>query len=197
MLSVTHMLIAEKIYYSMRHELDLPVNREMLRYGSIIPDLYPSMFKMPHDIQGSRDFLTFCIDTLSEKELPRGKKDWDRFSWRLGIIIHFVSDYFCRAHNEKSMKGILAHFMYERKLSGYFKKHIGRLDFSGKFKSGDTCGQKSIFEYIGLEWAKYSRLSKCMHDDMFFSLKVSLGVAVYIANSCALRSGEALMRKSA
>lgn len=111
MLTATHIRIGNYIYHRLKNEYGLYLSKKSLIYGSVKPDFMKN--KVPHYIDKSINYIEKEIEILLSQSM-----DKKEFSRRLGMIIHYISDYFCRAHNTSYYKNnIIAHLKYERRLS--------------------------------------------------------------------------------
>jgi hypothetical protein len=163
--------------------LNIAIDQKWLLNGSIVPDIHPFMMFIPHTKDKSLRIVQKNMDWLIERGIPNNKKDIEKFSYKLGIIIHFVSDYFCKAHNERKYDNLLIHYLYERKLKEYCTKHIkGSKPLKQVSKIKDWQLQGSIMEFIDEKHAEYNSLERGISDDMAYSLGVSTEVALCIVS---------------
>lgn len=113
MLTMTHIKLANYIYYIFKQQYGIRLNKKNLIYGSIKPDFMKN--KVPHYIDKSIDYIDKEIESLIDDS---NKISIKVFSRRLGMIMHYISDYFCRAHNtEYYRKNLVAHLKYEKRLA--------------------------------------------------------------------------------
>ncbi|MCX7921421.1 MAG: zinc dependent phospholipase C family protein [Clostridia bacterium] len=184
MLSATHKLIAKRVYEALKNELNVCVDLKSLCYGSIAPDIYPSMMILPHSKEGSLEFLHKNIEWLMEQPIPENKRDMKNFSFRLGIIVHFISDYFCSAHNEAKYNNLINHFIYERALKKVFARRMEKHSVKPPYawwSMGDIKG------FIESNHREYTSAKKSMYGDMVHSLNNSIIVSLKIVSGCMER----------
>jgi hypothetical protein len=181
MFAATHKLIASKVYEEVEFQYGFMLDSRSFLFGSIAPDLYPSMLLMDHDTTGSIGLVHEYIDILSNGNLPETQKEVREFSFRLGVVIHFVSDYFCRAHNDKRYKNMLLHFIYEGKLNSLFKRSINTEKYYG-VEYPETYGDAK--HYIEEAHQQYILREENMVDDLVYSVGVSTAVAEMVAACC-------------
>lgn len=113
MLKVSHMRIARETLNKIESHIDWKINRKAYILGSIIPDLNCA-------------FPTHTINnTLNRfrKRLIRMDNTGSNFikSFTLGIITHYICDYFCYAHNLNFPNP--KHAVYERVMRAHIRKH--------------------------------------------------------------------------
>lgn len=190
MFSATHKQIAAKVFEELKSELDVVLDYDSLLFGSIAPDIYPSMLLMSHWKEGSIDLVHKHIDWLTANMLPDSSKSMEKFSFRLGIVIHFISDYFCKAHNEKRYNNLLIHFVYENKLRIYFEKRLKESTNSDIIKVTNWKMITDIKDYIEIKIKEYNSLKRSLINDFTYSLNVSTAVALSILAICMANSNE-------
>ena len=99
-----HYRIAKKISAEIK-ELGFHLHERSFLLGNLFPDLIHSYFWCRHEYPVSRDFL--------RRKIERLKKHPVFFSFQLGILTHYISDYFCFPHSKVFDKGIFHHIIYE------------------------------------------------------------------------------------
>lgn len=118
----SHLLVARKAvdFLGIRG-----MHRLMFYFGSLYPDLVPSMFTKTH---------TF------ENWYPWVEKRWGSASYFTeGRLLHFCCDFFTRVHNEGKYLSI-SHARYEKDLRDYLKANsvVPRLNMSNSLKNLHT-----------------------------------------------------------
>lgn len=117
----THKILANNILEQASEENSYLIDRKKFIWGNIKPD-YVSKYKLKkHFYDESIEMIIYKIkylSSLSENDINYilGKK---KFSAELGVICHFLCDYFCLAHNKrwKFKNHFKKHVSYEKKLS--------------------------------------------------------------------------------
>jgi len=105
----THILISNILYKYLSKQIDFKLNRLAFAYGNIKPDFIDRDIKRPHTLKES----LHCVNKYSEK-LMRENISIKEFSISLGVICHYMSDYFCLYHREgNDKKGFFEHILYE------------------------------------------------------------------------------------
>lgn len=98
------------------------VNRIAYLFGNIAPDLncvYPA-----HRLKTTEKRFYKRLKRIEKSDTNLIK------SFTLGVITHYICDYFCYAHNIESLG--VPHKKYETNLYNYYESHINEL---GKFSS--------------------------------------------------------------
>lgn len=118
----SHIKIANYIYDRIDRNEKRNINRFMFILGSIAPDLkiarHPK-FKIYND----------SIELIESKMIDIEELGKNKFSYRLGIIVHYITDYFCLAHNLKNTLKTRTHLLYEFRLARAMKKYIATHEF--------------------------------------------------------------------
>lgn len=99
---------------------ELVKHRKAFLIGSILPDCIPSFITRRHTVEETFDIF--------KEELTKIIEDYDwsqgitsEFSRRLGIITHYLADYFTFPHNKTYTGTMREHINYEIKLMKYLK----------------------------------------------------------------------------
>jgi len=122
----THKILANTIFIQVSKENRYLIDRKKFIWGNIKPD-YVSKYKLKkHYYTESIDMVLYKIEYLSSLSEEKIKLDYGikRFSAELGVICHFLCDYFCLAHNKRweFKSHFKKHVSYEKELSKYAKK---------------------------------------------------------------------------
>lgn len=181
MLSASHELIAQEVYKVIETELYVSLDYSNLLNGSTLPDRHVSMAFLPHCKKESFNYVKKLIKKLAASSIPCSEADFSLFSLNLGIVIHFISDYFCAYHNGAKYFNPLTHYIYEFKLERLFRNY---------FRS-DLCLKRvgieivtDMEEFIEKQHNEYNRAVKSMQADILYSIHVSAVIALYIVSAC-------------
>ena len=106
-------------------ELGWQIHRKLFLFGNLFPDLIHSYLWCRHEYQHSREYVRKKLDVL--KKRPR------LFSFHLGILTHYICDYFCYPHSVCFDKGLVQHILYEirqKSPKSYIKTKLNITAFS-------------------------------------------------------------------
>ena len=124
--------------------------------GSILPDLTPKMITSPHEFQTSYEELQGRIHTLLQDAGTGDYKERVLFR-RMGVVMHYLADYFTFPHNKIYPGGFKEHCAYEEHL-----KHELRAFLKTEApKALNECwhrqfaSQEALFDYIQKMHDKY------------------------------------------
>ena len=86
-------------------ELGFHIHEGLFLLGNLFPDLVYSFLWRRHEYQYTREYVRRKMRVLKNKP-------W-LFSFHLGILAHYICDYFCYPHSNCYEKGLIQHILYE------------------------------------------------------------------------------------
>ena len=127
MLMQSHKIIAHHIHKNISSRLSVDLNKSFITYGAIVPDIAPLLAARKHYKKQSFDFVLDLIQELIADGLHENAISINKFSSKLGIISHFLSDFFCLPHHNREYyhDKLIKHLSYEKKLHEYFTYYNG------------------------------------------------------------------------
>lgn len=144
----THKTLGENIMKHANSKSIYLLSRKKFIWGNIKPDCTPKYKRMKHYYDESIDMVIENIQYLSSLKLEDiyYKMTIGKFSEELGVICHFLCDFFCAPHyyrwEFKSTKAVKHHMLYEQKLSKLAK------EYKPKFVINTTITPENIREFI-------------------------------------------------
>jgi len=183
----THALMAQIIYRIVNNDhSSLDLNYKSFRHGCIRPDFIPKPLKVPNYKRKSFEYLLSKIEKIQQEFLPDSDKNLKRFSVKLGIITHYLADYFCLAHNDPKYNFFPLHFAYEKKLSQQFSqlnetslKIIQDRCFS-TINENNVTRANWLGDYINKKHQEYLDCPETLSKDTMYSLEVCLTAILVI-----------------
>lgn len=168
-------------------------NHKMAFYlGSILPDLNPGMVREPHEFSVTYGKLQESIYQVIE---DGAKDDYkERVMWRrLGVIMHYLADYFTFPHNTSYEGNLKDHCLYERDMKYWMRDYVRTPEAMVIFRRQRTEAAKirdvdELFGYIEDTHWEYMRASHTAEDDCRWIL--SLCSTVLIAVAAMIREGQ-------
>jgi len=117
---IMHLLFSYNMRRIIRKHSGVKLNLLGFMYGNILPDI-KAIYK-PHRISESLPFVVKRAKVLMKEPYQTGS----RYSWsrKLGIITHYLSDYFCYAHQDHYDKGLGRHMLYEMRMISKYRKGL-------------------------------------------------------------------------
>lgn len=128
MLMNTHMMIANNILNEANGKKVYLINRKRFIWGNVKPDCASKYKLQKHYYDESIDMILDKIEFLSSMSISDLYYDYgkNKFSEELGVVCHFLCDFFCVPHNQRwefkiAMK---KHVLYEKRLAKVAKSFI-------------------------------------------------------------------------
>ena len=113
LISGTHRMIGAAIGQHLNALFIGQVMQEEFESGCVKPDFDFTYFNVPHYKDKSLEFVLQILNKLASEPTPVKGTALKKYSTQLGVAMHFISDYFCYAHNHKKFDFIPAHLQYE------------------------------------------------------------------------------------
>jgi len=144
------------------------------KFGNLAPDLVPTFITKRHEINSTFDIVEKKINRIVEtydysKGLTRlHTKD-------LGVIIHYIADYFTFPHNETYTGTLKEHCTYEKELKYALNAYVKRIDIAD---DSDVSHQSTsdICEYIRECHTKYKCQLQNLQNDCRHIVQVCANV---------------------
>lgn len=177
MITNTHLLISKIIYNYCSEKLNVKLSKWHFAYGNIKPDFVKDNSKYCHCMNES-------INMVREysQELIYSEMSIKRYSIILGMICHFICDYFCLYHTEEyKNRNIFQHLIYEIVLHFVFIKLL----ICGKIKTimnGDIV-KKDVALIIDDVYQKYDKENKSFTKDITYAVSTAMAVTEVIVSS--------------
>ena len=99
-----HNDIAKMICSEIRR-LGFHIHKTLFLFGNLFPDIIQSYIWCRHEYKYSREYIRKKINRIKNKPLF--------FSFHLGILAHYICDYFCYPHTTFYNEGFINHVAYE------------------------------------------------------------------------------------
>lgn len=119
----THIVLGRAIHQLASTAMPIELNTRWFLYGNIYPDLSHYRISLPHYAQRSMPFVQRMIHTLCQMPLEADGRLSPIQSLQLGMLCHYICDFFCHAHSPAFKGTLRAHLAYEFKQQGYITRH--------------------------------------------------------------------------
>lgn len=130
----SHISLAKFIVNNMQ-VTDLKEHKKAFYIGSILPDLKPSFITKKHTIEETFDTLTDEIKKITvDYDMDKGINTY--YARHLGVITHYLADYFTFPHNKIFQGSITQHVRYEKELKHRLKEYVTRDDVKRERRIG-------------------------------------------------------------
>ena len=181
----SHIRMAMEINRTIGRILNIRLDTARFVLGNIKPDFCPSLIKIPHLKEASFDFVASEIRELMAQKFSGGQSITNSFSERLGVLTHYLADFFCHAHAKSFTSGSIRHFIYEARLNGFIKRYPRSAafhNFSGF--TGSNADPKSICGFLNRLHLNYESKRPSFARDYIYSLRACTALAVSVVSSC-------------
>lgn len=151
----------------------LKEHKKAFYLGSILPDCVPSFITRKHNIQETFDILKEEIRRITEDfDTERGINGF--YCRHLGVITHYVADYFTFPHNRTFDGTMREHCAYEKELKHALKEYVhSEQAVRIREKNGTFTTVEEICRFITR-----------MHEEYLTAIKVVKEDCMYIVELC-------------
>lgn len=173
MVAGTHKIIASIVYKHLLSKLNFKLDWPTFAYGNIQPDFNRNYIDCDHTLEASLQVINY-----NARELIKSGVSVKEFSLALGIICHFICDYFCLHHTiDYWKKNPVAHGVYETALHAKFLKLFSKGDFNLIYK----CKPEKSVELMILKLKrKYNSEPQGINTDINYSIIAAVSICEMI-----------------
>ena len=122
MKSASHHAMGHLLYETLTAQ-GIQLDRELFVLGNLLPDYLPELILNPHFTLKCQREIHIFTEALAGQPVERGKTLPPEYALRLGILCHYLTDYFTFAHTPEFRLGLKEHGAYEQGLDDYFRDH--------------------------------------------------------------------------
>ncbi len=131
MKATSHFAMAHLLHAGLQSR-GIYLNRVAFVYGNIAPDYTPAMWVAPHFSKVCAKTISELVNELSMRSVSPSGRIGAEYSKQLGLMCHFICDYFCFAHGDDFTGSLKQHMAYENLLDSYLRRHcLELLDLEG------------------------------------------------------------------
>jgi hypothetical protein len=120
---IVHILFAVTVRRQLKSSLGISLSYPGFLYGNILPDISRKYRKHPHNIKDSLAHVVTSGRKILNLEEKDNISDYT-FARELGVINHYLSDFFCFPHNEDYKGSKIMHLIYELIMTVRYKKGL-------------------------------------------------------------------------
>ena len=170
---IAHLFLGSAVRNYTCRQIGVKLSWSGFLLGNILPDISGEYSRYPHFLKDSIEYIAESAKDLSynaEEDVSMFE-----FSKQIGVINHYLSDYFCFAHCEEYKEDIYHHHFYEFMM--LFALYRGLKSF----KKNDPCRQTTPYElcsFIRARVAEYEREETCKLKDIDYALSVCSAATV-------------------
>lgn len=199
MLINTHFIISKVVLEKVENRKTFFINEKHFIYGNIKPDISSKYLLNKHYLNESLSMILDKIKNLSNLTLDSLNKYFpiSRLSQELGVICHFLCDFFTTPHSERwrfthSIDTINKHVSYEKGLNE-FAKQINFFDTNINLNHKiDT----DIDEFFHNLYSEYKENCTSFENDLKFSLHACCEVIDHILDSILINTAKSYTLQS-
>lgn len=171
--SYSHIRIGRLVLNRLQNKYGILLPNASFLWSNCKPDYSIKYKKIPHYKQSMEKEFKRLIEEVSLYKWEN--KNIFLISDRLGVICHFICDFFCYAHSPSFSGGLKEHISYEAKVNKFIKENPDLLE---NWASFDNClGNKTIEDLLYWFDRRYERYILTPNNaacDVEFSIGVSL-----------------------
>lgn len=163
--------------------LPIKINRGAFRLGNVMADYSPLMFTQIHLPCYSMDYIKNKIRAFTD--IPKdfdflAASDFSAFS--LGLLTHYICDFFCRAHSGTTFGNTREHMQYEDFLDNYRRTKAAELearDWALDYKPMRSADE--IINYLEREVYAYHEREWSVKEDLTLAIENSIKILYSMA----------------
>jgi hypothetical protein len=169
----THWLIGETVARIAYNDEPGSINPRAFSWGCVLPDIANPYNQIPHTV---KDSYWLFSTLLAQAQAPTFNSGWD-FSVHIGMLSHFISDYFCRAHNDPELIEFVPHAIYETKMLGKANgKKIQKL--AASYLQNERDEISDVHQYLEYKHSCYLNSPPGPDTDIAYAVEMVLNVAL-------------------
>lgn len=175
----SHFSLASYILGSEGMEL-LHAHKKALYWGSIQPDCIPSFLTRKHCIEDTFPILKKELSLLiNEYDHSRGVTSY--FCKHLGIILHYIADYFTFPHNSFYPGNFKDHCFYENEMKFYLRSYVRSENAKRKrMKKRSAFSVEDLCRLIEDTHKAYQHSDKSVANDCSFIVSICHKIADFL-----------------
>lgn len=186
---IIHMFMAHSIRKNVRKRTGEKLNLIGFIYGNILPDLAKRFDSIPHYMETSLNYISDVAAELSAN-YETSNRSFD-YSKNMGIITHYIADYFCFPHTERFSKSMASHLWYEVMMTFSYRK--GRKLTKSLRNSEDAVSSADLPTHLKAILETYNKERPSYKHDIFWAIKSCSAVASGVVCESALPCDEELL----
>lgn len=164
----SHVTMGRYLYRYFRENFGVRMKKGTFVLWNVMPDIAPSLLKLSHFKKDIYDLVMEKAQYLAqegENMTPR------EYSKQMGILCHFMADFFCYAHAEYFDGGKIAHFKYEMVMQLFGYRRRGMLHAVDLISNAAAVDQSlALYEQINELHEQYRQLNPSYGVDFVYSL---------------------------
>lgn len=175
MFTQSHLLLADTIVHRIYPELPIKFNLKPFLFGAVYPDFSPVYKKIDHNLDGALPVVQKLIHSVRAAGSSGEINEQQAFD--MGIICHFICDFFCQAHNFREYQLFFNHVWYEIKMDIFIHSALreSKVLMNKSFNEFQTRPQ-NVMELIRNVHQQYLAATPALMTDLNFAVACSTSV---------------------
>lgn len=187
MVAFTHFGIAAAVRKTVEQELTVKLDKVGFGFGNIKPDISPDLFKNLHIKDRSFDLVKHKIKELMDCKLDKSTKCTRQFSEKLGVVAHYIADFFCYVHSNHYKGSLLLHNVYEIGLWNYCRLNARSIKvYSSPAMTSIVTDYNALCNYIEELHNEYMTQKPSCDLDISYTLRACTSLCLSIIASCTM-----------
>lgn len=182
----THCFIALFIKNTLKRNYNIRIPTFWFLFGNLKPDYSSYLITAPHYRKISNNFIKDQIfqitkyNSYSNTTPSNCNRD---LAIKLGVITHYLSDFFCLPHTENFGGNLFNHYLYERKLYKCLRsnKEIITNSTESAFKTSVKNFEERFFSLEKMQ-ERYNGSKPSFYLDIFYAILVSMFTIICVLN---------------
>lgn len=180
MKSTSHFAVGHLLFNALE-ERNVFLNKTAFLYGNIAPDYIPHMVLTPHFGKVCTRNAEEIARELARSHLPESRIAGAEYSKMLGMMCHYLCDYFCFAHNKEFTGSLRQHPAYENELDLHLRKNwrsLIELDPCAELAASRSCVM--AMRALEAEKATYSAAGFSFDNDLRYAFTACCGMIMAV-----------------
>ncbi len=178
----SHVYISKLVYEEATKVFPIHISKKLFRAGNVVADYSPLVWTHAHYYTVSWSYVAKFIDRVCSLSTNEDATQPDLLlSFQMGLICHYITDFFCRAHIGSGIGPKREHLQYEDFLDNYRNSVKGRLnqtDWLGDFEAYETVDE--IKETLKANVERYRALPASPERDLTMAIENCVKVMVSV-----------------
>ena len=164
----SHITMGRYLYTYFTEQLGVELDKASFVSWNVLPDVAPSLLKLSHF---KKDIYDLVMERAERLAREGDAMTLAEYSKQLGILCHFMSDFFCYAHSESFDGSKIGHLKYEicMQFYGYRRRSmLHAVDLISNAAEVDRSA--ALYEQINELHDRYMEMTPSYGVDFVFSL---------------------------
>ena len=177
----SHITMGRYLYAYFTENMNLKLDKGTFVRWNFLPEVAPSLLKLSHFKKDIYDLVMEKADYLAREGENMSTEE---FSKQLGILCHFMSDFFCYAHSENFDGSKIGHLKYEIFMQFYGYRRRDMLHAVDLISNAAEIDHSlALYEQINELHEQYSQVAPSYGVDFVFSLTACVDLVIGMTKS--------------